>query len=157
MQLTSKDQDLKRGVDYIGVTCVFFCHDGKGNVFMTKRSKACRDEHGTWDCGAGAMEFGETLKQTVLREVKEEYGVVPKKIEFVHTRSNIREHDGKKTHWVVNLHYVQIDPREVKIQEPHKVDEIGWFPIDRLPEPLHSAIPYDVQMIKAFLNKTYER
>ena len=38
--------DLKRGVNFIGVTCVFVCHDGKGRFLLHKRSKNCRDEQG---------------------------------------------------------------------------------------------------------------
>ena len=36
-----KKKDLQGGVDYIGVTVVFYCHDGKGNFLMHKRSKNC--------------------------------------------------------------------------------------------------------------------
>ncbi len=46
-------QNAKRGIDYIGVNCVFWCHDGKGNVLFHKRSKNCRDEQGTWTPAAG--------------------------------------------------------------------------------------------------------
>lgn len=39
-------KDLQRGIDFIGITCVFYCHDGQGNFLMHKRSKNCRDEIG---------------------------------------------------------------------------------------------------------------
>ena len=54
--------DLKRGIDYIGVTVVFYCHDGAGRLLLHKRSVACRDEQGRWDVGGGSMEFGETFE-----------------------------------------------------------------------------------------------
>jgi 8-oxo-dGTP diphosphatase len=54
-----------RGIDYIGITCVFFCHDGKGNILLHKRSEKCKDEQGNWDCGGGALEFGEEFDQGV--------------------------------------------------------------------------------------------
>ncbi len=65
--------DLKKGVDFIGITCVFYCHDGKGKLLLHKRSKNCRDEVGRWHVGGGSMEFGEDFEETVKREIKEEY------------------------------------------------------------------------------------
>ncbi|MEI7709419.1 MAG: hypothetical protein WCI76_01755 [bacterium] len=49
---------MQKGVDYIAVGVSYFCHDGKGNYLMNKRSKNCRDEHGTWDLGGGGLEIG---------------------------------------------------------------------------------------------------
>lgn len=45
--------NLVKGVDYIGVCVVYFCHDGKGEFVMAKRSSNARDEHGRWDIGGG--------------------------------------------------------------------------------------------------------
>ena len=44
---------MQKGIDFIGITTVFFCHDGKGKFLMAKRSKNARDEHGRWDIGGG--------------------------------------------------------------------------------------------------------
>ena len=74
---------MKKGVDYTGVTVVFFCHDGKGNVLLSKRSEKCRDEHGTWDPGAGRLEFGHTIEDTLRREILEEYGARVLDYEFL--------------------------------------------------------------------------
>ena len=87
---TKKTFDLKKGVDFIGVTCVFYCHDGKGNLLMHKRSSQCRDEHGRWDPGSGSMEHGETFLQTVRREIKEEYCVTPKNVQFWAVNNSLR-------------------------------------------------------------------
>lgn len=146
-----KNEQLKRGVDYIGVNCVFWCHDSEGKILMHKRSNKCRDEHGRWDCGSGSMEFGETFEDTVRREVMEEYGVEPLKIEYITTGNVLREHDGHTTHWVKNLHWVLVDPSQVKNMEPEKMEEIGWFSLDDLPTPLHSQITIEVEIIKNFI------
>ncbi len=61
--------NLKPGVDYIGVTTSFYCNDGKGNFLLHKRSKNTRDENGRWDPGGGQLEFGEKPEKGVLREV----------------------------------------------------------------------------------------
>lgn len=144
------EKDLKKGVDYIGVNCIFFCHDGQGNFLLHKRGQNCRDERGKWDCGGGSMEFGESFSDTVSREVEEEYGVLPVKIEYLGSRSVIREHEGQKTHWIANLHLVQLDPAGVKIGEPHKIDAIGWFCLDKFPAPLHSQLEKDLAMLKNY-------
>lgn len=147
------ENNLKRGIDYIGVNCVFWCHDGNGKLLMHKRSKNCRDEQETWDCGAGSMEFGETFEDTIRREVLEEYGAQAKEIEYISSTNVLRENNGQKTHWVKNLHWVLVDPKEVKNNEPNKIEEIGWFTLSNLPKPLHSQHHIEVKMLKDFLAK----
>ncbi len=153
----SHDQDLRRGIDYIGVNCVFWCHDGRGQVLMLKRSQKCRDEQGCWECGGGAMEFGETFEQAVRREVLEEYGTEPLEIEYIYSANVLREHNGQKTHWVKNLHWVLVDRQKVVNNEPDKAEEIAWFDLDNLPQPLHSQISLEVPLVKKFLADKYGR
>ena len=137
-----KAHDLKRGVDYIGVCCVFYCHDGNGNLLMAKRSAKCRDEQGKWDVGGGSMEFGETFEDTVRREIREEYGVEPERLQQVPeaTASVVRDNNGTKTHWIAFRFVAKVPREDVKIGEPESMDEIGWFPFDQLPDNLHPAL-----------------
>ncbi len=144
----NKRADLRRGIDHIGVTCVFFCHDGNGNILLHKRSKHCRDEQGRWDCGSGSMEFGETFEQTALREIKEEYRVVPKELEFCGVTNVLRKNGKTHTHWVAIIFAALVDPKRVKIGEPKKMDAIGWFRMNRLPKPLHSMFMKHLGFIK---------
>ena len=130
--------DLKRGVDYIGVTVNFLVHDGNGRILLQKRSQQCRDEQGRWDIGGGAVEFGESLDDAVLRELREELNVTPLHYEFVQHYDAHRVNDGVPTHWIAITYAVHVNPKEVQINEPHKIDEIGWFTLDTLPEPRHS-------------------
>jgi ADP-ribose pyrophosphatase YjhB (NUDIX family) len=145
--------DLRRGIDHIGVCVNFVVHDGKGNLLMQKRSQNCRDEQGRWDVGGGAVEFGETLEQALKREVMEELTATPLKIDYLSTYDAHREHEGNKTHWIAISYAVQVDPKAVKIGEPHKVDEIGWFTMRTLPSPLHSQChkSYQVAHQKGFI------
>ena len=140
--------DLRKGVDFIGVTCVFYCHDGHGNLLMHKRSKNCRDEQGRWDPGSGSMEFGETFLQTAKREIQEEYGVIPKNLKLWAVNNALRWHGKTRTHWIAALFTAEVDPRKAKIGEPEKMDDIGWFPIDKLPRPLHSMTRKHLKMIR---------
>ncbi len=135
-----KKAGLRRGIDYIGLTCVFFCHDGKGNLLMHKRSRRCRDEIGRWDCGSGSMEFGETFEKAAIREIREEYCVTPSDLKFCGVTNVIRRHNGKRTHWVALIFTAKVDPRKAKMGEPEKMDGIAWFKTNKLPKPLHSML-----------------
>lgn len=64
---------MQKGVDYIGNAVVYFCHDGKGNFLLAQRSKNARDEQGRWDIGGGGIDFGDTVVDTLKKEIKEEY------------------------------------------------------------------------------------
>lgn len=140
--------DLRKGVDFIGVTCVFLCHDGQGNFLMHKRSEHCRDEVGRWDTGSGSMEFGETPEEAVKREIFEEYCVKAKDIQFYGIRNALRQNGKQKTHWVAILYTALVDPKKVKIGEPDKMDELGWFRVDRLPRPVHSAFRDQLRILQ---------
>lgn len=134
----SSKTDLKRGVDYIGVSVCFVVHDGNGNILLQKRSKNCRDEQGMWDIGGGALEFGENLEEAVRREVKEELRAEALDVQFIKSFEALRDNKGTSTHWVAFAHVVLVDPKTIAIGEPDKVDEIAWFNSKTLPSPLHS-------------------
>ncbi|GAA1647194.1 NUDIX hydrolase [Actinoplanes couchii] len=115
---------------------MFVCHDGDGRILLARRSVRARDEPGTWDCGAGALEFGETFESAVTREVGEEYAAAPLAIRQLGVRNVLRA----DSHWVAVVFAVLVDPAEVRIAEPHKFDELGWFTPQALPSPLHSQL-----------------
>ena len=132
---------MQKGVDYVGITVVYFCHDGKGNVLLSKRGKNSRDEHGTWDPGGGGVEFGDTIEDTLRKEIAEEYCTDILDYEFLGYRDILREHNGKKTHWIAIEFKVLVDREKVKNGDPHKFDAVEWFTLKNLPSPLHSQFP----------------
>ena len=148
-----KIHGLKRGEDYIGVCCVFFCHDGNGRYLLHKRSENCRDECGVWDVGGGSMEHGETFEEAVRREVKEEFCVEPSQVEFVAVHNVLRDNDGTPVHWIAVVHLVEIDPDQVSNGDPDKIEELQWFTPDEFPEPLHSSFVHEYEYIQEHLNK----
>lgn len=139
-----------KGQDYPGVSVVYFCHDGKGNVVMAKRSKNCRDEHGRWDIGAGGINVHDTVEQTLKKEIKEEYGASVLQFEFLGFRDVHRKHNGNDTHWLSLDYKVLVNPEEVINGEPHKFDEIKWFTLEKFPpeNKVHSQIPYFLKKYK---------
>lgn len=137
-----------KGVDYIGVCVVYFCHDGKGNFLMAKRSAKARDENGKWDIGGGGVEFGDSIENTIKKEIREEYCTEVLEADFLGFRDVHRTNNGKPTHWLALDFKVKIDPKLVKIGEPHKFDDIGWFRLNNIPENSHSQFPLFLSLYK---------
>jgi ADP-ribose pyrophosphatase YjhB (NUDIX family) len=135
------DQQLKKGVDYTGVTVVYLCHDGRGNYVLNKRGNQARDEHGTWDSGGGGLEFNDTVEDTLKKEIKEEYCTNVLDYQFLGFRDIHRVNEGKSTHWIALDFKVLVNREKVKNGEPHKFDEIGWFKLREFPQPMHSQFP----------------
>ena len=141
---------LKAGIDYVGVSTPFYCNDGKGNFLFHKRSVNCRDEHGRWDTGSGQLEFGLTPEENVLKEVLEEYGCKGKIQKALPPLSLFRTHNNIKTHWVIIPFFVLVNKSEVIINEPEKIDAIGWFRLNNLPSPLHTGFAYTIETLKQY-------
>lgn len=144
---------MKPGIDFIGISTPFYCNDGKGRFLFHKRSKKCRDEHGRWDTGSGQLEFGSTPAENVLREVAEEYGCRGKIQEQLPAHSIFRQWQGKKTHWLAVPFFIKVDPQKVKINELDKIDEIGWFTLDKLPKPLHAGFSFTFKKYRSYFKK----
>jgi 8-oxo-dGTP pyrophosphatase MutT (NUDIX family) len=135
------------------VSVVFVCYhlterrwDG-GRVLLARRGAGARDEPGTWDTGAGALEHGESFAAAVRREVREEYRADPLDVETIGVRNVLRG----GSHWVAVVNAVRVDPGAVAIGEPHKFDELGWFALDALPAPLHSQLPATLDLFREWV------
>lgn len=139
-------ENERRGFDFIGVSAVALVHDGKGNLLLQKRGKKARDEHGHWDLCGGAIEFGHTIDDTIRRELKEELCTEPVRMELLTAYDAHRKINGKNSHWIAVVYAVQVDPATVKIGEPHKIAELGWFTSKDLPTPLHSQFDKSVPL-----------
>lgn len=120
------------------VSCVFVCHDDEGRVLLARRGAGARDEPGSWDTGAGALEHGESFESAVAREVREEYSAEVLGMEMIGVRNVLR--GDPVSHWVALVFAVEVDPAAVSIGEPDKFDDLGWFAPDALPCPLHSQV-----------------
>jgi 8-oxo-dGTP pyrophosphatase MutT (NUDIX family) len=132
---------MKKGVDFTGVCIIYACHDNRGRYLLQKRGDSARDEQGRWDVGGGALEFGDSVEETLRKEIQEEYKTDIVQYEFLGFRDVHREHDGKKTHWVALDFKVLVNPKKAGNGEPHKFDAVEWFTLDSLPSPLHSQLP----------------
>lgn len=144
---------MKPGVDYPGISVVFMCHDGEGNFVMAKRSLECRDEKGKWDIGGGKLDLFKVVEDMVREEIRDEYCADALDMAFLGYRDAIREENGVKLHWLALDFLVRVDRKQVRIGEPHKFDDIGWFTPANRPADVHSQLPRFFELHKADLAK----
>ena len=102
-------------------------------------------EDGKYGLVAGHGGEGETFSQTLIREVKEESGLViaQKDLEVVHIMHRKSDHDER-----VDIFFLAKKWQgEPKIMEPNKCDDMGWFPLDDLPNNTIDYIRFAIEKI----------
>jgi len=102
-----------------------------GKILLGKR----KGSHGagSWAFPGGHLEFKETLEMCARREVLEEVGIEIANIKPATFTNDIFEKDQK--HYVTVYVTADYSIGEVKVMEPDKCKEWGWFSWDDLPEP----------------------
>lgn len=147
--------EMRKGIDYIGVTCVFYCHDGKGNFLLHLRSDNCKDEQGTWDSGGGSLEHGEEFEDGVRREIREEYCTDVIDLKFAGVVNVLRRNrENTPTHWIALLFAAQVDPTKVKIGDPDKMVQLGWYTPEQFPKPRHSMLIKHFNIVKERMDQS---
>jgi ADP-ribose pyrophosphatase YjhB (NUDIX family) len=100
-------------------------------------------EDGKYGLVAGHVEEGETFLQGLVREAKEESGVIvkPEDLEVIHVMHRKGPND-ERVDVFIRAHKWE---GESKIMEPEKCDGMGWFPLTEIPG---NTIPYIRQAIE---------
>ncbi len=111
---------------------VVIIQDGKTLLAKRKGSFAA----GHWGSLGGHVEFGETPIEAVKREAMEELGVEIGNIQFAMCAD--MQKFGK--HYIDISFTAEIVSGEPRICEVDKIEEIGWFSLDQLPEPLFDPV-----------------
>lgn len=94
-------------------------------------------EAGHWGFPGGKVDWLEPVPDAVAREVKEELGIDLTGLELLTAVDQI---DPKApAHWVALVYLTERFTGEPQIMEPEKHLDVGWFPLDDLPEPLTAA------------------
>ncbi len=122
--------EMIKGLDYIGVGVGAVIFNKEGKIFLSKRGKKARNDRGKWECPGGALEYGDSFEDTIVREIKEEFGVDIKVIDQLATFNHIIPDD--KQHWVALAFVCKIIKGEPKILEPEKCEEIGWYTLPEM-------------------------
>jgi mutator protein MutT len=140
---------MRRGVDYIGVGVGAIIVDRDGRVFLAKRGAKAQNERGLWEFPGGAVEFGETLRDALKREIREEYAVTIEVGDLLTVTDHILPDE--KQHWVSPSFICSIVEGTPTIVEPEKCDDIGWFALDDIPESLTQVTRHDLGLYKDYL------
>jgi len=83
---------------------------------------------GRWNGFGGKVKDGETVKQTVKREMEEEVGIVPKSFEKV----GIIEFEFQENPEILEVHFFKVNEFSGKPKESEEM-EPKWFDIKEIP------------------------
>ena len=105
--------------------------DTQGRVLLQKRV-----DNALWGFPGGAQELGESITDTVRREVREEVGldVEPRQLIGVYTSPALDKTypNGDQTQLFITFFECEVTGGELRMQAD-EVLELGWFDLDHLP------------------------
>lgn len=138
---------MKPGKDFIGLGCGAVIRNSAGKILLMQRGPKSKNEAGTWTIPGGSVEFGETMAQAAVREIKEELGIDIKILKQYGCADHIMPQEGQ--HWVSTIFECGIVAGEPKIMEPEKCSEIGWYALEEMPSlPLGVIMKENLKLIK---------
>jgi len=121
---------MKRGKDFIGVGVGAVLINMNEEILLLLRKKS--PEVGCWTIPGGTVEFGETIEDAILRELKEELGIESKIIKLLRVTNHILKEEG--VHWVSPAFLVKLLNGTPTNKEPESHSDINWFPVNALPK-----------------------
>lgn len=120
-----------------GAVMLFLCRkeSGREQILLQKRCNTGYGD-GMWDCGtSGHVEDGESMKAAMVREAKEELGIVIQ-YEDVHFATFTHKNTPGGAIYYNTFFYVNRYKGEPRIMEPEKCSDLQWFYLEELPENL---------------------
>lgn len=138
---------MRRGVDYIGVGVGAAIISPDGKLFLAQRGKQAKNERGKWEVPGGGVEFGETMEETIVREMMEEFGIEIEVIDKLGFYNHILPKE--KQHWLATSFVCRIKRGVPKIIEPEKTTKIGWFTLEAAEKlPASILLKGDIEALK---------
>jgi mutator protein MutT len=101
----------------------------KGEILLTKRK--FEPKKGYWDLPGGFVELGETVEQSLIREIKEELGLELGKTEYIGSYVSIYPFKG--IDYQTLCHAFTTKYRGGKIKVGDDVSEYKFFPKEKIP------------------------
>jgi len=102
----------------------------KGSILLVKRNTD--PARGQWSLPGGRVELGETLREALVREVREETGIDVDVDGLIGTAERVvRDDDGE-----IAFHYVILDyvctPRSTEVKAGDDAAEARWVPVGEM-------------------------
>ncbi|MDD4983355.1 MAG: NUDIX domain-containing protein [Candidatus ainarchaeum sp.] len=118
-----KDRDSIGQKDIYRVSALWIINS-KSEFLLAKRVKTKKNNPGKWGPAvAGTVEKGETYKQNILKETKEELGLDPKGLRQGPKIKNTGEHN-----FFCQWYFLKQDKDEKEFDfDKKEVDEVKWF------------------------------
>jgi len=110
-------------------------------------------EDGKYSMIAGHVDKGETFTECIVREAKEEAGIIikPENLKVSHVMHRDSRH-GEDNERIDVFFTVKNWDGEIENKEPNKCDDLSWFPLNNLPA---NTIDYVRFAIENYQNGTY--
>jgi 8-oxo-dGTP pyrophosphatase MutT (NUDIX family) len=95
-------------------------------IIRDKKALLCKSKkRGYFFLPGGHIEFGETMRQALMRELGEELGAKIVESKFIGSIENLYTKDGEKIHEVSFIFHTDIDLEKVESKEEHI--EFSWL------------------------------
>lgn len=125
----------------------------KGGKTLMLRRFNTGYEDGKYSLVAGHVDKEETFTQCIVRESKEEAGVIlnPADLKIAHVMQ--RKHEGKENNERIDVFFTAEKwTGEIENKEANKCDDLSWFSLENIPE---NTIPYVKFALECIKNKIF--
>jgi 8-oxo-dGTP diphosphatase len=112
----------------LGVAAKAIIRRGDGRILIIKRASESGTDADCWDLPGGKMGYGETIREVLVREVREETGLEVSVGPVVHVSHFIKE-----PFWVTCITFAcDYEDGEIRLSEEHS--DFAWIEASEIPE-----------------------
>ena len=127
--------------------------DTQGRILLLKRSKS--PEAGCWSIPGGAIEYGETAENAILRELREETGLTDCTADFIGYTDYILKVE--ESHWCSLFFVIRSNSGTAANMEPDKHKSMGWFFKESVPVELTQNTMCAIKIYKEWNGKELQK